>query len=64
MSRVISNEVYVLNCYSGSWMENEIDSRQVCVCMWVAVVGGVLFPVSWTSSKMVVALSQSSTFTR
>lgn len=57
MRRVISNEVCVLNCYSGSWMENKIDSRQVGVCMWVAAVGGVLFPVSWTSNKMVAALS-------
>ena len=38
-------------------MVNKTDSRQVCVCMWVAAVGGVLFPVSWTSNKMVAALS-------
>lgn len=57
MRRVISNEICILNCYSGSWMVNKTDSRQVCVCMWVAAVGGVLFPVSWTSNKMVAALS-------
>ena len=36
---MITNEVCVVNCHSGSWMEEKIDSRQMCVCMWVPGLG-------------------------
>lgn len=46
MRRVISNEVCVLNCYSGSWMENKLIRGSVCAFGWQQGMG-VLLPVSW-----------------
>lgn len=45
------------------WKTKLIRGRCVCAFGWQQGMG-VLLPVSWTSSKMAVALSQSSTFTR